>query len=144
MLIWPTWLCHSKCITMLILYQFTETKDDNKKSQKLNYCKGCCCCCCWWRFCVCGWAEVCAGDIDADELVVVTLWTCNWWTCNCAASSAKNEHLEHCLLLWTFNTWVAKRSALAALYSQSVHAKGFKCVFKCRFKHQLSTPLQEQ
>lgn len=40
--------------------------------------------------------------------------------------------------------WVASRSTLAALYSQNMHSYGFMCVFRCRFRHQLSIPDHEQ
>lgn len=110
--------------------------NDSKIDQKSSYCRGC-----WWR--LLGGGAVWAVDVDG-ALALLTRWTCNWCICNCAASSPRNEHLEHCLLLCTLSTCVESRSARAALYSHKLHAKGFVWVFICRFKHQLSTPLHGQ
>lgn len=64
----------------------------------------------------------------------------DWWAYRSSWSWAMYEHRQHIRLLCTLNTWVANRSALAALYSQNTHSYGFMWVLRCRFRHQLSTP----
>jgi len=105
----------------------------NHTSNVKTYCRGC-----WCR--LFGGAAFWVVDVDGT----LARWTWTWCICNWLASSARNGHLEHCLLLWTFRTCVASRSARAALYSHRVQAKGFVWVFICRFRHQLSTPVHEQ
>lgn len=123
-------------VSLKIIKSFKKKFPSLRERKTRSYCKGC-----WWR--LFGGGAAWAVDV-AGALALLTRCTCNWCICSCAASSPRKEHLEHCRLLCTFSTWVARRSARAALYSQRVHAKGLRWVFRCRFRHQLSTPLQEQ